>query len=176
MKIDQLLKKNGIFESDIENFNEKFLIDKNGKWFFEGSEIKRQPMIKLFSRFLKLENDQKYYIVTPYEKILVKVLDVPFIVRSMKVRGVAESQLITVQTNVDDELIVGKNHPIRFAFNPVNNGIIPYVKVKDNLEAVFTRMQTLEVIDLCTNYKKISKDTFGLWSDNFFIALESDNF
>ncbi|MDB4831865.1 DUF1285 domain-containing protein [Hyphomicrobiales bacterium] len=176
MKIERLFKEIGLGEVNTESINEKFLIDRNGKWFFEGSEIKRQPMINLFSRFLKLEADQKYYIITPYEKVLVKVIDVPFVIKSIKAVGAGKNQLLTVITNVDHEIIVGKKYPIRFAINPTNNGVTPYVKVKDNLEAVFSRMQTLEIIDLCINFKKSSENTMGLWSDNFFVALETDNF
>ncbi|MFQ3360576.1 MAG: DUF1285 domain-containing protein [Alphaproteobacteria bacterium] len=176
MKIDQLLKENGSVKTSTESISEKFLIDKNGKWFFEGSEIKRQPMIKLFSRFLKLEADQKYYIITPFEKVSVKVIDVPFIVKSMEVVGIGENQSITIITNVDHNVVVGKEYPIRFSINPGNNGVIPYVKVNDKLEAVFSRMQTLEIIDLCVNFKRSSRNTMGLWSDNFFVALEDNNF
>ena len=98
MKIERLFKEIGLGEVNTESINEKFLIDRNGKWFFEGSEIKRQPMINLFSRFLKLEADQKYYIITPYEKVLVKVIDVPFVIKSIKAVGAGKKDLQAFRT------------------------------------------------------------------------------
>ncbi|MBA4729418.1 MAG: DUF1285 domain-containing protein [Gammaproteobacteria bacterium] len=49
----------------------EFTLDDNSRWFYNGSEIKRLAMIKLFSKLVKLEGDE-YFVVTPAEKIILK--------------------------------------------------------------------------------------------------------
>ena len=49
----------------------EFTLDEDSKWFYNGSEIKRKAMIKLFSKLVKREGDN-YFVVTPSEKICLK--------------------------------------------------------------------------------------------------------
>ena len=58
-------------------------IMRNGKWFYMGSEIKRPAMIKLFSRILRLDEDNHYYLVTPVEKVRIQVEYAPFVATSI---------------------------------------------------------------------------------------------
>ena len=53
-------------------------IARDGTWFHEGTPIGRAPMVRLFASILKLE-DGRYYLVTPVEKVGIRVADVPFI-------------------------------------------------------------------------------------------------
>ena len=46
-------------------------IDRDGRWFHEGSEIKRVELVSLFAGLLRRENDGAYYLVTPVEKVEV---------------------------------------------------------------------------------------------------------
>lgn len=153
----------------------KFFIDKECKWFFEGTEIKRHPMVCLFSRYLKLNEVGQYFIMTPYEKEQVIVEDVPFKITSIWTKGEKDDAVIYLQTNVDDELMLSSNKQIRFLNNKTNNGIIPYVTVRDNMEAYFTRSCALDLFDLC-NYHEIDNiSCYGFWSDNEFFPIESIN-
>ena len=76
-------KKKGI--PPVEKWNPPFCGDidmhilRNGKWTYMGSEIKRPAMIKLFSNIIRLDEDGHYYLVTPVEKVRIKVDDVPFV-------------------------------------------------------------------------------------------------
>ena len=53
-------------------------ITRNGTWFYLGTPIGRFELVKLFSSILKVE-DSKYFLVTPAEKVGIKVDDAPFI-------------------------------------------------------------------------------------------------
>ena len=48
-------------------------IDRDGRWFHEGSEIKRVELVSLFAGLLRREDDGAYYLVTPVEKVEVAV-------------------------------------------------------------------------------------------------------
>ena len=49
-----------------------FKIDRNGNWYYQGSIISKHKLKLLFASILKKENN-KYYCVTPVEKVLVEV-------------------------------------------------------------------------------------------------------
>ena len=48
------------------------VIDREGRWFHEGDEIKRASLVKLFASILTCEGDE-YFLVTPVEKWRIKV-------------------------------------------------------------------------------------------------------
>ena len=53
-------------------------ITSDGTWFYCGSPIKRKKLVKLFSSILINENN-KYFLITPVEKVGIIVDDAPFI-------------------------------------------------------------------------------------------------
>ena len=53
-------------------------IARDGTWFYMNSPIGRKPLVQLFSSVLRLEGDGKYYLVTPVEKVGIRVEDAPF--------------------------------------------------------------------------------------------------
>ncbi len=55
-------------------------IDRDGRWFHEGSEIKRVELVSLFAGLLRREDDGAYYLVTPVEKVEVAVALHPLMV------------------------------------------------------------------------------------------------
>ena len=54
-------------------------IDREGNWFYQGSIIDRKKLKILFSRILKLEKNN-YFLVTPVEKVSVKVDLAPYMI------------------------------------------------------------------------------------------------
>jgi len=53
-------------------------IARDGTWFYLGTPIGRPGMVRLFSSILKKE-DGRYYLVTPVEKVGIRVDDAPFV-------------------------------------------------------------------------------------------------
>ena len=52
-------------------------IASDGTWFYMGTPIGRQALVRLFSTILKRE-DGKHFLVTPVEKVGIRVDDAPF--------------------------------------------------------------------------------------------------
>ena len=69
-------KTNNIYQN--KDPKAKFQIDRECRWFYEGTEIKRHAMVCLFSRYLKRDDNGAYNIVTPYECVAVGVEHAPF--------------------------------------------------------------------------------------------------
>ena len=65
-------------------------IDREGRWYHEGSRIERQPLVDLFATIIRLEVNG-YYLVTPVEKMKITVEEVPFIAVDLDVRGSGDS-------------------------------------------------------------------------------------
>ena len=58
-------------------------IASDGTWFYLGTPIGRAPLVRLFASVLKREGD-KYFLVTPVEKIGIVVEDAPFLAVEMQ--------------------------------------------------------------------------------------------
>src|ERR1700733_4220822 len=58
----------------------------DGTWWYLGSPIGRAPLVKLFSSILRKDPD-RYVLVTPVERVGIKVDDAPFLAVEMQVEG-----------------------------------------------------------------------------------------
>ena len=87
-------------------------IARDGTWFYLGTPIGRAPLVKLFSSILRKDGD-KYFLVTPVEKVGITVDDAPFVATDFDVTGGGEDQVLTFTTHVGDTAVAGPEHPIR---------------------------------------------------------------
>ena len=55
----------------------------DGTWFYMGTPIGRPALVRLFSTILKRE-DGKHFLVTPVEKVGIRVDDAPFLAVEMR--------------------------------------------------------------------------------------------
>ncbi|WP_170425950.1 DUF1285 domain-containing protein [Ruegeria arenilitoris] len=141
-------------------------IAKNGSWSYLGSPINRFELVKLFSSILKKEGE-KYYLVTPVEKVGITVEDAPFVAVDFDAAGEDEAQSLTFTTHVGDTATAGPDHPIRIVIDSTTEEPSPYVLVRANLEARIDRKSFYRLVDIATH-----KDGwFGVWSDGQFFPL-----
>lgn len=114
-------------------------IRRDGSWYYMGTPIQREALVHLFSTVLKQEDDGKYYLVTPVEKIGLTVEDAPFVAVEMDIQQDEDTQIITIRTNCGDVVEASAEHPIRFVQEENGGGLKPYILVRDRLEALFAR-------------------------------------
>ncbi len=119
----------------------------DGTWFYLGTPIGRAPLVQLFSTVLRKDADGRTYLVTPVEKVGIRVVDAPFVAVEMNVSGAGETQVITFRTNVGDVVEAGPGHPLRFVDEPDTGGLKPYVLVRGRLEALVARPVMYELVD-----------------------------
>ena len=122
-------------------------IDRDGNWFHEGGLIRRKPLVRLFSRVLRKDPDG-YCLVTPGEKELIEVEDVPFTAIDLEVKQEAEGLAIALITNVDEVVIADADH--RIYVNGLPDEPRPYVQVRDGLDALIARSVYYRLVELCT--------------------------
>ena len=65
----------------------------DGTWFYLGTPIGRMPLVQLFSTVLRKDADGRTYLVTPVEKVGIRVVDAPFIAVEMDVSGRGDEQV-----------------------------------------------------------------------------------
>lgn len=114
-------------------------IKADGTWFYMGTPIGRPQLVRLFSTVLRKDADGKTYLVTPVEKIGIRVEDAHFIAVEMNVTGTGAEQALTFRTNVGDVVEAGAEHPLRFVIEDVTGGLKPYLLVRGRLEALVSR-------------------------------------
>jgi hypothetical protein len=138
----------------------------DGSWWYQGSRIGRPAMVALFASVLRKDEDGATYLVTPAEKILVRVADAPFLGVEVMARGEGRDLHLDVRTNLDEWVSAGPEHPLRFAVEPGSGGLKPYVLVRGRLEARFTRSATFELLALAS-----ANDPPGVWSGGVLYSI-----
>ena len=121
-------------------------IKRDGTWFYMGTPIGRQALVKLFATVLRKDKDGETYLVTPVEKIKIKVEDAHFVAVEMNAHEDGGEQVLTFRTNVGDLVEAGKDNPLRFVTVEENDGVKPYLLVRGSLEALLARPVMYELI------------------------------
>lgn len=123
-------------------------IARDGTWTYQGSPITRKKLVRLFSTVLRRENDSHYYLVTPVEKVRIAVDDAPFVAVDVELSGSSEVQKLSFVTNLEDNVDLDSEHPMWVVINPVSGEPSPYVRVRDNLNALISRSVYYRLVDL----------------------------
>lgn len=142
-KLPPLEKWNPDFSGDLD-----MKITRDGRWFYLGSEIKRQKLVRLFSTIL-VKEEEDYFLMTPVEKFRIQVEDAPFVAVTADVSEDPSSghSVLIFETNVGDRVIAGADHPIRVMTDEETAEPSPYVLVRKNLEALISRPVFYQLVE-----------------------------
>ena len=157
----------------------------DGCWYHEGGLIGRPALVKLFASVLQREADGSYWLVTPIERGTIMVEDAPFIITAMSCDGDGRDQKIRFTTNVDDTILLGRDHPLvmrppassdagsgrQASLGDASPELRPYVKVRGALEALVARPVFYEIAEQSVAG---ADGRFGVWSDGVFFSLEAE--
>lgn len=170
--------RNGRKLPPVEQWNPPFCgeldirIARDGTWSYMGSPIGRRPLVELFASVLRRDEDGRYFLVTPVEKIGISVEDAPFLAVEMSCDGAGRDQVITLRTNLGDLVKVGKDHPLRFETEAQTGGLKPYVRVRGRLDALFTRALMYQLVDRLDGPADGDGERTGVWSCGQFFAVD----
>jgi hypothetical protein len=159
----------------VEQWNPPFCGDidmriaRDGAWFYRGTPIRRPALVRLFSTILR-KDPERYVLVTPVERVGIRVDDAPFIAVEMEVEGTGSSQALRFRTNVDDWVSVDAAHPLRFE-KDATGGVKPYVRVRGGLWALVTPPRAIDLIALCEMRAHEGAESFGVASAGAFFPL-----
>lgn len=142
----------------------------DGTWFYLGTPIGRPALVRLFASVLKREDD-RYYLVTPVEKVGITVEDAPFLAVEMKVEPSPGGQLLHFRTNVDDWVACGPGHALRFEPEAGTGGLKPYLHVRRNLWAKVRRPLFYDLVELGEERDVDGVRMFGVASQGEFFVM-----
>jgi hypothetical protein len=120
----------------------------DGTWFYMGTPIGREALVRLFSTVLRRDEDGKTYLVTPVEKVGIRVEDAPFLAVEMTRTERDGEQVLTFRTNVGDIAEAGREHALRFEIAGARGDLKPYLHVRGRLEALVSRAVMYDLVEL----------------------------
>jgi len=141
----------------------------DGTWFYMGTPIGRPALVRLFSTILKRE-DGKHFLVTPVEKVGIRVDDAPFLAVEMQNEAGDRGRLLRFRTNVDDWVPCDSAHRLRFEM-AADGGLTPYLHVRADLWAKVTRALYYDLVDMGEERVVDGQQMFGVESDGEFFAM-----
>jgi len=141
----------------------------DGTWFYQKTPIGRPALVKLFASILKREGD-KYFLVTPVEKVGLIVVEAPFLAVELKVEHDARGQMLGFRTNVDDLVDAGPGHALRFE-PEATGGLKPFLHVRRELWAKVTRALFYDLVELGEERTIDGTRMFGVASGGEFFAM-----
>ncbi|MGL4280650.1 MAG: DUF1285 domain-containing protein [Albidovulum sp.] len=145
-------------------------IRRDGTWFYLGTPIGRHALVKLFSSIIRKDGED-YFLVTPVEKVGIRVVDAPFVAVDANATGTGRAQSIRFVTNVEDEVTAGPDHPIRVVRDAETGEPSPYVLIRRNLEALIDRKTFYRLVEIGAHEERDGESWFGLWSGGEFFPV-----
>jgi uncharacterized protein len=118
------------------------VIRRDGSWVHEGAVIQREALVRLFSTVLR-KDDDGIWLVTPVEKLKIRVEDAPFIATRVDRDG----ETLRFRTNVGDEVEAGPGNAIRVETGE-DGEPRPYLHVRRGLEALIARPVFYELAEM----------------------------
>ena len=92
-------------------------------------------------------DDGQYFLVTPAEKLRIRVDDAPFLAIDMESDGQGDARRLLFTTNVGDVVLADAAHPLTVVTQP-NGEPRPYVEVRDGLTALIARSVFYRLVEL----------------------------
>ena len=171
-------KPNDVLEFKIKKWNPKYCGDidmriaSDGTWFYCGSPINRKKLVKLFSSILINENN-KYFLITPVEKVGIIVDDAPFIANDFEKITENNKSYLVFFTNIDETIVLSKKNPFRISINDKTQEPSPYILVRKNIEAKIDRKSFYRLLDLAEYSLVKGQEWLGIHSDSTFFPIIS---
>lgn len=137
----------------------------NGDWYHEGGLIRRSAISKLFATILRVD-DGEHFLVTPAEKLKIRVDDAPFVATDMETDGEGRARRILFMTNVEDVVLADADHPI--VVEDRRGQPRPYVEVRRSLRALIARSVFYRLVDLACEGRD---GEFHVWSSGTRFVL-----
>ena len=137
----------------------------DGSWVHEGGVIERQPLIKLLASVMRREDDGRYALVTPRERVFIRVVDAPFLIVDWSLIDSDEGQQLTLESNLGEQVIVNQQNPLWLKGEDAQ----PYVMVRPGLAGRFTRSAYYRLADILEEHD----NQWGVSSGSAFVPMQN---
>jgi hypothetical protein len=141
-------------------------IKHDGSWHYMGTPIGRQALVKLFASVIKREGDD-YFLVTPVEKVGIRVADSPFIITQWQQQ---DGQLVFT-TKTEDVFVVSMTNPVKLKVDITTGETLPYALVRTNLWARLHQNVFYQLTELGTEQLKDGCKQLIVQSGDYHFSL-----
>ncbi|UTW45788.1 DUF1285 domain-containing protein [bacterium SCSIO 12696] len=145
------------------------VIRRDGAWVHQGDPIKREALVKLFSTVLKREEDE-YFLVTPVEKLRIRVECAPFLVVDVKRCRQGDQSALLFTTNTGDQVIASADNPIWM--QTLQSEALPFITVRSNLPGLLNRAVYYQLAEWAEYQLLEGQQVGGVTSLGAFFPLE----
>lgn len=159
--------------SEVIACDSDFRIARDGTWFYQGSPMGRQAMVRLFSTILCRDEEGEYWLKTPVEKCRIEVEDAPFVMIGFRVRELEHGRTLCFKTNVNEWVALDSDHPMELRPDPETGDMQPYVHVREGLDAKLSRNIYYELAEHVLAEGEIRDGKRGVISAGNFYPLEA---
>jgi uncharacterized protein len=142
----------------------------DGTWFYLGTPIGRKALTRLFASVLRREADGRFYLVTPVEKVGIRVDDAPLLAVGMEAEGTGAVRRLVFHTLTGDVVAAGPDHPLRFV-RDARDAPRPYLHVRGRLEALVARPVYYDLVALGEEREVEGLAMFGIASGGVFFPM-----
>ena len=143
---------------------EEFAIDDAGVWYYRGSPIRREPLVRLLAGMLR-RDATGHFLHTPEQRLRVRVADAPFLVVDFEQEG---ARLLFV-TNLGARYPLDRQHPLEVRV-VAERGTRLYQQIDNGLSARVERAVYYRLAELAVMHPAGSR--YGVMSCGEFFPLE----
>ncbi len=121
-------------------------IARDGRWYHDGSLIRRPALVQLFASVLRREPDGSFSLVTPAERVSIEVEDCPFVATLLDVQGEGGARRLKFTLNTGETVTADAEHAIEVG----EEGKEPHptLHVRSGLEALISRNVFYQMVAL----------------------------
>lgn len=122
-------------------------IARDGRWYHNGSLIRRPALVQLFASVLRREEDGSFCLVTPAERVGIQVEDCPFVATLVDVRERDGEAELNFTLNTGETLVANAEHQILVEVDG-NGEPHPILHVRGGLDALISRNVYYQLAEL----------------------------
>lgn len=141
----------------------------DGTWYHEGRPIRRAALVRLFASILRREDDGRYYLVSPVEKLSIEVDDCPFVAVLLHANGAGVKASLCFELNTGELITAGPKH--RLWVEERESGPYPRLAVRDGLDALISRNVFYQLANLALSRQHGNAAALVVWSDGVEFEL-----
>ncbi|MFD2228531.1 DUF1285 domain-containing protein [Alkalimarinus sediminis] len=146
-------------------------IDREGIWYYQGDQMARKEMVKLFSSILRLDEGDGYYLVTPVEKMKISVDVAPFSIVDFRVENRDGKPMLVFKDSVGEDVLLNKQDQLLVSQSESGEPI-PLITVRRNLKGLVNRNVFYRLVDIADSHTVDGKELIGVWSSGLFFPLQ----
>jgi len=140
---------------------------RDGTWLHDAKPIVRHELVKLFSTILRKDADGTTWLVTPVEKVRVKVDTAHFVAVAVDRDESSVNPELFFTTNVGDVVRLDKDHPLQVGTKAQTEEPEPLIRVRGRLEALLSRPVFYQLVA----WAEEKDQQLGVYSGRDFFAL-----